>query len=164
MRFAYADPPYLGQAKRHYAADPCCAEVDHEELIAQLETYDARALSLSSPSMRTILPMTPEDSRVCAWVKPFAVFKPNVRVAYAWEPVIIKGWRKGTREDPTVPDWWAANITLQRGTHGAKPDDFSFRLFQVMGLTPEDELVDLFPGSGAVSRAWEAWCRQGVLL
>lgn len=48
MRFAYADPPYIGQAKRHYSRDPCCAEVDHTELVAQLNTYDAWALSLST--------------------------------------------------------------------------------------------------------------------
>ena len=29
MKFAYADPPYIGQAKRHYSHDPLCAEVDH---------------------------------------------------------------------------------------------------------------------------------------
>ena len=40
MRLAYADPPYPGQAKIHYSHDPKCAEVDHEELIKQLEQYD----------------------------------------------------------------------------------------------------------------------------
>jgi hypothetical protein len=29
-----------------------------------------------------------------AWVKPFAAFKRNVRVAYAWEPVIVKPERR----------------------------------------------------------------------
>ena len=28
-------------------------------------------------------------------------------------------------------------------------------------LTPEDELVDLYPGSGAVARTWESWRREG---
>ncbi len=164
MRFAYADPPYIGQAKRHYSDDPKCAEVDHVLLIDELEGYDAWALSCSSPSLRTILPLTPYESRVCAWVKPFASFKPGNRVAYAWEPIIIKGWRKGTRDDPTVCDWVAANITLQRGTHGAKPDDFCYWLFEVIGLEPTDEFFDLFPGSGAVTRAWDAWCRQQRLV
>ena len=36
VRFAYADPPYIGQAKKHYADDPRCAEVDHAELVARL--------------------------------------------------------------------------------------------------------------------------------
>src|SRR5689334_8755540 len=33
MTFAYADPPYVGQAARHYRHDPRCAEVDHASLI-----------------------------------------------------------------------------------------------------------------------------------
>ena len=32
MRFAYADPPYIGQAKKHYD----CEEVDHWELTRRL--------------------------------------------------------------------------------------------------------------------------------
>ena len=60
MRIAYADPPYPGQARKHYKRDPRCAEVDHAAL----------------------------------------------------------------------------------------------------GLRPEDEFVDLFPGSGAVTLAWELYRRQ----
>lgn len=29
MRVAYADPPYIGQAMKHYGAQPNAAEVDH---------------------------------------------------------------------------------------------------------------------------------------
>ena len=44
MKAAYADPPYLGQARKHYASDPQCAEVDHAELIGRLcRDYDAWA-------------------------------------------------------------------------------------------------------------------------
>ena len=69
MRFAYADPPYIGQAKRHYSADPLCAEVDHHELINRLvaEFPDGWALSASTPSLAIILPMCPsrlEDGRL----------------------------------------------------------------------------------------------------
>lgn len=90
MRFAYADPPYIGQAKKHYSHDPQCAEVDHAQLIAQLETYDGWALSLSTPSLQEILALCPKDVRIAAWVKPFCAFKVNVNPAYAWEPVIWK--------------------------------------------------------------------------
>ena len=79
MRFAYADPPYIGQAKRHYGDDPRCAEIDHSDLIGRLNGYDAWALSLSSPSLKQIIAMCPDDVRVMAWVKPFAVFRPNVK-------------------------------------------------------------------------------------
>jgi hypothetical protein len=38
--------------------------------------------------------------------------------------------------------------------------EFCFWLFDLLGLRPEDDLHDLYPGSGAVSSAWEQWCRQ----
>lgn len=42
MKFAYADPPYPGQARKHYGSHPDFGgEVDHSDLIAQLERdYD----------------------------------------------------------------------------------------------------------------------------
>lgn len=160
MRFAYADPPYIGQAAKHYSHDPRCAEVDHAELIAKLNGYDAWALSLSSPTLRIILPMCPEDVRVMAWVKPFASFKPNVNPAYAWEPVIVRGGRKRPRTEPTVRDWVSANITLRKGLSGAKPPAFCFWLFDVLGMQAGDEFDDIFPGTGGVSRAWVEYQRQ----
>ena len=160
MRAAYADPPYLGQARKHYGQD----EVDHAALIDRLNGYDAWALSCSSPSLRTLLPMCPDGVRVMAWVKPFAIFKPNVGVAYAWEPVLLCGGRTRTREQPTVRDWVSANITLKRGLVGVKPEAFCCWLFEVLGLDANhDELDDLFPGTGAVTRAWERWKAQMVL-
>ena len=86
MRIAYADPPYVGQAKKRYGVP----EIDVPWLIHQLEGYDGWALSASSPSLKYILSLCPDSARVMAWVKPFAIFKPNVNPAYAWEPVIVK--------------------------------------------------------------------------
>lgn len=155
MKVAYADPPYMGCA--HFYPEK--EEVDHGALIARLvdEYPDGWALSLHTPSLRLILPLCPEDVRVMAWVKPFAAFKPNVNPAYAWEPVIVRGGRKRTRDEDTVRDWVSANITLKRGVVGAKPDAFCYWLFQVFGIDRGDELVDLYPGSGAVTRAWHKW-------
>jgi hypothetical protein len=154
----YADPPYIGCAGFYDENQ----EVDHAELIERLcdEFPDGWALSLHTPSLKTILNMCPDDVRVMAWVKPFAVFKPNVGVAYAWEPVIVRGGRKRTRQQDTARDWVASSITLRRGMVGAKPDGFCFWLFAVLNLQPDDEFVDLFPGSGAVSDAWAKWRRQ----
>lgn len=160
MQVAYADPPYIGQAKRHYSQDPQCAEVDHADLIEKLNGYDAWALSLSSTTLRIILPMCPDDVRVMAWVKPFASFKPNVNPAYAWEPVIVRGGRKRDRSEPTVRDWVSCNITLRKGLAGAKPEPFCFWLFDALGMQSGDEFDDLFPGTGGVSRAWEAYKLQ----
>lgn len=110
MRIAYADPPYVGQARKHYAHDPRCAEVDHGALFALLADYDGWALSCSSPSLAALLPIAPEGARVAAWVKPFASFKRGVSPAYAWEPVIFKPARGWSREKQTVRDWHSANI------------------------------------------------------
>jgi len=162
VRVAYADPPYIGCA--HFY--PENEEVDHAQLIARLcdEFPDGWALSLHSPSLRIILPMCPDDVRVMAWVKPFAAFKPNVNPAYAWEPVIVRGGRKRTREQPTVRDWVSSNITLQRGVVGAKPETFCLWLFDVLGLEPGDEFVDIYPGTGGVMRAWEKYQSRLPLL
>lgn len=154
MRFAYADPPYIGQARKLYQ----CDEVDHAALIGRLMSeYDGWALSASSPSLRELLPMCPPTVRVMAWVKPFCIFKPGVNPAYAWEPVLVCGGRKRTRQQPTVRDWVAANITLKRGLRGAKPEPFAFWLFEVLNLQAGDLLDDLFPGTYAVSKAWTRW-------
>lgn len=50
MRFAYADPPYLGMA-HHYEGG---VEVNHRLLIAYLNEFDARALSCHTPSLFTL--------------------------------------------------------------------------------------------------------------
>ncbi len=169
MKFAYADPPYLGcgklYAKHHIDAFDCDDPEFHCKLIGMLvEEYpDGWAMSLSSPSLRTILPMTPEDCRIGAWVKPFAVFKPNVTVAYAWEPYIFRGGRKRSRTQPTVRDWVSANITLKRGLTGVKPKDFCNAIFETLNIEQGDEFVDLFPGSGAVTTAFEEWIGKPVV-
>lgn len=166
MKFAYADPPYLGCGSKHYAKEHaeaafCDSPSWHEALIRKLveEHPDGWALSASSPSLITILPMCPLDVRVMAWVKPFASFKPNVGVAYTWEPVIVRGGRKRTRDQPTIKDHVSASITLERGLTGVKPWQFCTWIFDVLNVRPGDELVDMFPGSGAVSGALKEWLR-----
>ena len=158
MKFAYADPPYIGQARKHYNSE----EVDHRELVERLvrDYPDGWALSCSSPSLRFLLPLCPEATRVMAWVKPFCSFKPNVNPAYAGEPMLVYGGRKHTREQVTVRGWVSANITLRRGLSGAKPDGFCFWLFEVLNLKSDDTLDDLYPGTKAVQLAWDAWRRQ----
>jgi hypothetical protein len=163
VKIAYADPPYIGQAERHYSHDPQCAEVDHRELIARMSRdYDAWALSLSVPSLEEIMHICREvlgqnQVRVGSWVKPFASFKPNVNPAYAWEPVIFWGCRKRGRDLPTVRDWVAENITMEKGLTGAKPPKFCYWLFEFLGMQPEDDFYDLFPGTGIVGQAWEIY-------
>lgn len=171
---AYADPPYPGQSKKHYSDHPDYAgEVDHLDLVRRLECDypDGWALSTSSPALYLVLAMCEGvglslgrgDIRVMAWVKPFAAFKRNVRVAYTWEPVIVK---PAVRLDGATPtrDHVSTPITMKRGLTGAKPQAFCYWLFEAMGLRQDDDLHDLFPGSGAVSAAWAAWRSQGRLV
>jgi hypothetical protein len=104
-----------------------------------------------------------EGYRTMAWTKTFAAFKRNVPVAYAWEPVLVKPARKPVVSGRVRPlrDWLAEPITLKRGLTGAKPEKVCKWLFECLGAEPGDDLVDVYPGSGAVTRAWESW-RESV--
>lgn len=163
MRFAYADPPYPGQSAKHYSDHPDYAgEVDHSILIwKRLAEFDGWVLHTSSVALGQILPLCPPDVRVMAWVKPFAAFKRNVSVAYAWEPVVVKAIRKPVVSGHVVMrDFVSEPITMKRGLTGAKPEAVCRWAFEVAGAEPTDEFHDLFPGSGAVQRAWDAWSAQ----
>src|SRR5262245_17079760 len=153
-RYCYADPPYLGvchrYGHRHEAPYGCWDDLDtHATLIEHLDEYDGWALSAGAPSLQKILGICPDDVRVAAWVKPFAAWKPGVRVAYCWEPVIWRGGRtRSDRVEPTIRDYLAAPMTLRRSTIGAKPERFCRWVTHLLGVQPGDELIDAFPGSG----------------
>lgn len=169
VRVAYADPPYPGCAHLYRDHADYAGEVDHAMLCYELRDYDGWCLHTSSVALAQVLSDADgaglEDYRVMAWVKPFAAFKRNVSVAYAWEPVLVKACRKPVvRPGMIYRDWIAESITFKRGLTGAKPERVCMWLFEMLGMTAEDELVDLFPGTGAVTRAWEAWRTQTSLL
>jgi tRNA/tmRNA/rRNA uracil-C5-methylase (TrmA/RlmC/RlmD family) len=89
-----------------------------------------------------------------AWVKPFASFK-KVRIAYCYEPVIFYGIDEKYREDEhIIRDFISAPMTTKTGVHGAKPKKFCNWLLAVLDVGPADEFFDLYPGSGAVTQAW----------
>ncbi len=165
VRAAYADPPYLGCGVKHYGTrHDQAAEYDdpeaHRRLIERLcDEFDCWALSLHEPSLRTLLAMCPTDVRVGSWVKPFAAFKANVTRAWTWEPVIFRfsDQRPRARTQPTWRDHVAEPIAMRRGFPGAKPEKVCFWIFDGLNLRADDEMHDLFPGSGAVGEAWEKW-------
>lgn len=175
MRFAYADPPYPGQAKRHYGDHADYAgEVDHRELVERLcdEFPDGWALSTGAKWTREVLMLCPDDVRVLAWVKtdapPF-----TIRVQYTWEPVILRGGRpyesgpRTVRDSLVAPSAGAMGAGVHRGgvqhVIGRKPPRFCRWIFEVLGAQPEDEFVDIFPGSGAVGREWDKFSAQTML-
>lgn len=166
MRFAYADPPYLGCCGLYqhvHGNDGRCWDDlgTHNGLIRRLEWEfpDGWAMSVSSPSLRQILPICPEDVRVAAWCKNFCAFKRGVRPAYAWEPIIYRGGRNKNAAVPlkggkqiTPKDFHIAPITLKKGLVGAKPESFCRWVLDLLNVQSGDEVVDLYPGTGIMGR------------
>src|SRR5262249_23937734 len=157
MKLGYADPPYPGCARLYRDHPDFAGEVDHRALVDHLEQeFDGWVLHTHVPGLRMMERhhILPEDGiRICQWVKGFASFKPDVPVAYAYEPVIIKAARQPTVSGRIVMrDWIECPITLQRGLVGAKPEKVCHWAFELLGAIPGDDLYDLFPGSGAVSQ------------
>lgn len=164
MKFAYADPVYLGcgrlYAKNHPEAAAWDDPVMHDQLIGRLlsEYPEGWALSASSPSQFIISGMLENrglhqvdgDYRVAAWAKPFASYKPGVGLAYTWEPVFVMGGRKIGRDQPTIRDHLICNIALKKGLTGAKPQPFNMWVLDMLNFQPGDTLDDLFPGTGGM--------------
>lgn len=160
MKIAYADPPYPGCAHLYKNHPDYAGEVDHAGLVRRLEDeFDGYVLHTSSTALPSILPLIQKPARVMAWVKPFAAFKRNVSVAYAWEPVIVRACRKPVVTHRIVMrDWIAEPITRRKGLAGAKPPKVIRWAFEMVGALPDDVLYDLFPGTGIVADTWVAWC------
>lgn len=165
LRLAFADPPYLGccglYGHRHEPPYGCWDDPEtHRQLLDDLANFDGWAYCMSSPSLRTVLPLAPEGTRVASWVKPFAAYKANVRIAYTWEPVLFRPGRDRSADGaPVGRDHLAEPITLRRGLTGAKSERFCRWVLDLLGYVQGDELIDLFPGTGIMGRVTD----QGVL-
>ena len=168
MKLGYADPPYPGCAELYRDHPDYAGEVDHRALVAKLQSeFDGWVLHTHVAGLRMMERerILPDDGiRICQWTKPFAAFKRNVSVAYAYEPVIVKAARKPfVSKRIVMRDYLDCPITMKRGLTGAKPEKVCHWIFELMGACPDDDLVDLFPGTGAVTRAWESWRKIFVL-
>ena len=85
MRIAYADPPYPGQAKRHYGNHADYAgEVDHTELIRCLERDypDGWALSTGAKMLQDVL-------AICPPVRVLSLAQAR-RALRGWFPVVLR--------------------------------------------------------------------------
>lgn len=183
-RLAYADPPYPGRSRRYYGDHPDYAgEVDHAELIASLTAeYDAWALSTAADSLQDVLALCPPGVRVAAWVKGARPHKDALGPLSSWEPVIYGGQILGRRAVAAAGD---DDTSRRPGRHdassgslrridslvygarprttephrviGAKPAAFCRWIFDLLDAQPYDDLVDIFPGSGGVARAWATY-------
>ena len=163
MRLAFADPPYLGCCKLydHFHPDGLCWDdpSTHKALLDSLSDYDGWAYCLTSTTLVDLLPLVPAGTRVAAWVKPFAAYKANVRIAYTWEPVLfVPGRDRSSDGAPVGRDHLAEPITLRKGLTGAKPDRFCRWVLDLLGYVPGDTVTDLYPGTGSMGRVLD----QGV--
>lgn len=150
MKFAYADPPYLGRGA-YYGYPEWNDPERHRTLIAELvDDYpDGWAMSLTSSSLRVLWPMCPDDTRCGAWVRPRAEPLPGIRPIYAWEPVLFCG---GRASGP-VRDFVSCSSERDGRIIGAKPLGFCRWVLDLLGWEEGDDVVDLYPGSGSLQRA-----------
>jgi hypothetical protein len=165
LRLAYADPPYPGKAWMYRGHPDYAGEVDHAALIRRLGLYDGWALSTSATALPAVLALCPPGVRVAAWHRGERPARSRWPLN-AWEPVIYRGGRPA---DPSRPDALqtrrvdslvcgvSALTTLPTRVTGTKPAAFCRWVFDLLGAAPGDTLDDLFPGSGAVTRAWTAY-------
>jgi hypothetical protein len=166
IRVAYADPPYPGSARLY--AKPGTPEYHpdamrwddpaaHVELLARLDAQfpDGWAFSTCPDALPALLAAAPPGTRVAAWVRG------GVR---SWEPVLFRlGARRGGLATPGL-DVSLVHFWTVSGFVGQKPPAFAAWLFRLLclGAHQDDVLVDLFPGSGAVTRAWDEFRGQAV--
>jgi len=176
MKLCIADPPYLGRAVRWYGAGGCGDgngrnQADnhpeaylwdnpetHKNLVRELEkNYDGWAIAMSVHSLSTYLDIVETDSRngirVCVWNKPSAITSGN-RITNHWEPVLIRvprerrGWKSGGQR---MKDVLTCNPP-RKNFRGSKPQEWTMWVLDLLGYMPGDEVIDLFPGSGSVSK------------
>lgn len=178
MRFAIADPPYLGRAERWYgptgrgsgegrhraAAHPEASRWDrvesHIDLMHELLDFDGWALFTGPAALRRLLPATPYEVTVLAWDVSNAP-PSGCRVLSSWEPVLVRIPPERRAYGTGLAVRSALRCAAPRiGFAGAKPPSVTRWVLDVLGYQPDDELVDLFPGSGSVRLAAD----QGVLL
>ena len=160
MRFAYADPPYFGCGKSHYAEHhPDAAIWDdrqtHLDLIGRLvsEYPDGWALSCNPRDLGWLLPACPDVVRVAAWCKTYHQIRPSA-VQHAWEPVIWRGGRNIKGRNPLVRDWLIGNADRgnvpKNHVPGSKPQTFNRWVLDLLGYQDGDTLDDLFPGTAGM--------------
>lgn len=184
MKFAYADPPYLGRAE-YYRAHHADAMIwddqeTHRALIERLqeEFPDGWAMSLASDNLRDILPLCPAHTKVAAWISLHPRFG-GVRATTTrhFEPVLWSGGRPFAETGHRGPDYTITrHMPLPPGENryqfsrerirkgevfvGRKPRDFALWMFMLLGAKRGDDFHDLFPGLGSVSAAWSEFCGQ----
>ena len=165
LRLAYADPPYPGNARLYRDHPDYGGEVDHagaDPSPGRIRRMGAVDLGRGAPRRAGALPAGRAGRRVA----PRRAAHRSRWPLHAWEPVIYCGGRQlirdagDSRRVDSVVCGVAAVTTLRGRVIGAKPAAVCRWIFDLLGARPGDSLDDLFPGSGAVGRAWAAFHRS----
>jgi hypothetical protein len=126
---------------------------EHRRLIERLTAdYDGWAIATTPDGLGAYHPL-PVSARVMAWVRPNGM-PGGQRIISRWEPVIVfvPEGRRGRGEEFVADVLVAA--APRRGFAGAKPAEWTRWVLAALGYdSAADELVDVFPGSGAVAAA-----------
>lgn len=187
MRLAIADPPYpplvgsggrKNRASRWYGegqrslkdrpADrhPEAAEWDdpvrHQQLLVELlDGFDGFAIATTPDGIAAYGPL-PVGMRIMAWIKPNGS-PGSHRLSSKWEAVLLYppvGRRYNRTTLGAMPDVLTANAP-RTGFPGAKPTEWTLWVLDAMSYDPfEDDVVDMFPGSGAVALGVRQWLQR----
>lgn len=173
MRYAIADPPYLGRANRWYGSGrghragvvradqhPDAARWDrleaHLDLLGQLDAeYDGWAYAAAPDYEHLLQPALPAGVRRLVWVRGNAT-PSGARVRSTYEIVLVKipEGRAAYGAGLAVDDVLLAGVENRHRFAGAKPAAWTRWVLAVLGYRPgDDERTDLFRGSGAVANA-----------
>ncbi|GII98370.1 hypothetical protein CLV28_0695 [Sediminihabitans luteus] len=178
MRLAIADPPYLGRAHRWYGvggrghgggrgradehdgARAWDTPARHQQLVTDLTAgFDGWAIALPPSSLPTYLAVAPPAARVMVWHRTNAV-PSGQRVRAAWEAVLVLTPESRRAHGTGLPlDDVLTAPCPRTGFTGAKPAVWTRWVLDALGHQSDDDVVDLFAGSGAVTAA----LNQGVL-
>lgn len=130
----------------------------HRELILHLvENFDGWAIATTPDGLGAYHPL-PMNAQVMAWVRPNAI-PGGGRLIERWEAVILyipeeRRTRAGARVSNVLVENAPSARHGRRSFVGSKPAEWTRWVLDALGYVPgTDELVDMFPGSGAVSAA-----------
>ncbi len=159
VRLAIADPPYLGRAGLWYGGKGRSKQGTAGRAAGRgclAREYHPDAHEWDDPAKHIALMVTMRDE-YDGWVMACSgkTLAPLLGVAATLGARLAIWHVTGTGH--RVPDLLSAPHPVS-GFVGAKPDQWTRWVLDLMGYQPGDEVDDLFPGSGAVTRA------MGVLL